>query len=83
MHCTEQELREYINDLKEKVDAIEESITSLRSALDTIPNLSVLVKRGIHSFIEDIYEEITKYKDLSIDVEKFTLKEVEKFKVTE
>jgi len=83
MHCTEQELREYINDLKEKVESIEESITSLRSALDTIPNLSVLVKRGIHSFIEDIYEDITKYKDLSIDVEKFTLKEVEKFKVTE
>ena len=75
MHCTEQELREYINDLKEKVDAIEESITSLSSALDTIPNLSVLVKRGIHSFIEDIYEEITKYKDLSTDVENFKLKE--------
>jgi len=75
MHCTEQELREYINDLKEKVDAIEESITSLSSALDTIPNLSVLVKRGIHSFIKDIYEEITKYKDLSTDVKNFTLKE--------
>jgi hypothetical protein len=73
MHCTKQEIKEYINLLKEKVDDIEKNVTNLQSALDTTPNLSVLIKRGIHSFLADIYADITRYKSLSTEIEKFNI----------
>ena len=75
MYCSEIELKKYICQLAEKVDSIEETMISFGRALDGIPNQSVLIKRGINSFLEDISRQIDSYKALSADVEDFTIKE--------
>lgn len=75
MHCTEDELKEYISDLADKVEDIDETVLALGRAINSVSNLSILEKRGIHSFLEDIGKQITACKDLSADVKDFTLKE--------
>lgn len=73
MYCTEQELKGYIETLSEKVDSIDESIMDLERAINYVNTLSVLEKRGVNSFLTDIREEISSYRDLSADVVNFQL----------